>query len=36
VTVFLATGLPREDATTRRVTERYAELFGLRRGDRVL
>ena len=32
-TVF---GLPREEATMRRVTERYAELFGLHRSDRLV
>jgi|SRR5215211_264688 len=32
-TVF---GLPREEATMARVTERYAELFGAHRGDRLL
>lgn len=32
-TVF---GIPREEATTGRVTERYAELFGFHRADRLL
>jgi hypothetical protein len=32
-TVF---GLPRDEATMKRVTERYAELFGRHRGDRLV